>query len=66
MNTLEQYIVQIISVEPCEQDWMRKYHDKKFVKVELETNCYGAKTVGTYVWSEDAWERIKELGYFMA
>ncbi len=65
MNILENYIKEVISVEPYTEDWTKEFN-KEFVEVTLKSNCYGNVTEGKHIWSKEDWEKIKEQGYFMA
>lgn len=64
MNLLENYIKEIISVEPYEEEWTKKF-DKKFLKVIVVVECYGIVETRDTVVSEEEWETAKERGYFM-
>lgn len=65
MNILEHYIEEIISVEKYNEDWTKDFDDN-FVLVHLTANCYGNVSKYTKVFNTNEWEKIKELGYFMA
>jgi len=64
MNLLEQYIEEVISEEPYNEEWTKRY-DKKFVRVELVTNCYGQKRNVEQIFDTDKWKKVKEQGYYM-
>lgn len=63
MNLLEQYIVEVHSVEPYTEDWTKSY-DKDFVKVDITTDCYGAKKRGIKICDTTEWEQIQKQGYY--
>lgn len=64
MNILEHYIEEIISVEPYNAEWTKEF-DKEFLKIKVVTECYGDIRETETVESKEAWEKIKERGYFM-
>lgn len=64
MNLLEHYIQEIIGVEPCTDEWTKKF-DRDFVKVRVKTNCYGTEEERETIVSKQEWEVAKERGYFM-
>lgn len=64
MNLLENYIKEIISVEPYEEEWTKKF-DKKFLKVVVVVECYGVVKTRDTIVSEEEWKTAKERGYFM-
>lgn len=66
MNLLEQYIVEIYSVEPYEAEWTKKFPDREFVRVDMKTNCYGRETKGERIFNTEEWKKYKEQGYFMS
>lgn len=66
MNLLENYIEEIISVEPYTEDWTLEFPDRIFVKVLLVSNCYGRKEQRDHIWNTDEWEKIQEQGYYWA
>lgn len=73
MNLLEHYIIQILSVEDCTDEfveYMKKDHpdfeaNEPFVCVELLADCYGRVGKHTRMWKKSEFEKIKEIGYFM-
>lgn len=65
MNLLEQYIVEIHSVEPCNAEWTKEFN-KDFWKVVLTTECYGRMKTSDHVFDTEEWKKIKEQGYYMA
>jgi hypothetical protein len=65
MNLLEQYIVEIYTVEPYEAEWTSKFPDRKFVKVNMKTTCYGRDQRQDHVFNTEEWSKIKEQGYYM-
>ena len=64
MNLLEHHIKEIISVEPYEAEWTKK-HDKKFLEIQVVTDCHGCIEESSTIESEDNWDKIKEQGYFL-
>lgn len=64
MNLLEQYIVEIHSVEPYEAEWTKEFPDREFLKVDLTTNCYGSQKRDEHIFNTVEWETIKEQGYY--
>ncbi|WP_211746366.1 hypothetical protein [Paenibacillus sp. Marseille-Q4541] len=64
MNLLENYIEEIISVEPYEEEWTKEF-DKKFLKVVIVVDCYGIVETRDTVVSEEEWGTAKDRGYFM-
>lgn len=66
MNLLEQYIVEIHSVEPYEAEWTKRFPKVKFVEADVTTNCYGRKDRQRHVFNTEEWEKFKEQGYWMA
>ncbi|ALA07217.1 hypothetical protein SECTIM467_93 [Brevibacillus phage SecTim467] len=64
MNSLEHYIVEVKSVEPCTEEWTKRF-DKEFVKINVITDCYGVTEEREVIESVQNWEKIKERGYFM-
>lgn len=65
MNLLEVYIEEVHSVTPYTADWTDRFPDRKFVQVDVTTNCYGREKRDTYVWNTKEWEEIKQKGYYM-
>ncbi len=66
MNLLEQYIKEIHSEVPYEAEWMSKFPDKKFVKVDVTTDCYGRLKRAKHIFDTKEWARYKTQGYWMA
>ena len=64
MNILENYIVDIISVEPYNAEWTKKF-DKDFLKIKVKVDCYGHIEERTTVENVDDWKIIKDRGYFL-
>lgn len=65
MNLLEHYIKEIKSVEPCNEDWVKEFPDRKLLTIKVIVECYGVVEERKTVESESGWENIKKLGYFM-
>lgn len=65
MNLLEQYIKEIHSEKPHEEEWTKEFKGKQFVEVEVTTNCYGSLTTEKRVFEVAEWAIIKEQGYWM-
>lgn len=67
MNILEHYIVEILSVEPCTEEWTSQdwVKDKNFLTIRVITDCYGCIEERKTVETVEGWERIKDRGYFM-
>lgn len=66
MNMLEQYIVEIHSVNEYEEEWTKEFPDFKFVEVDVTTNCYGSENRDKRIFNTVEWEKYKEQGYWMA
>ena len=64
MNVLENYIVNVLSVEPYEDEWTKEF-DETFLKIRVVTDCHGNISANETVETEDNWEKIKERGYFL-
>lgn len=65
MNILENYIVEIHDVSPCEEEWTKEFK-KDFVKVDMTSNCYGNKTRKEHIFTVGMWGEVKSRGYYMA
>ncbi|ARK28755.1 hypothetical protein [Halalkalibacter krulwichiae] len=66
MNLLEQYILEVFSVEPYESDWTSEFPERKFVKVNMKTTCYGVEITGDHIFNTEEWEKYQKQGYYMA
>jgi hypothetical protein len=64
MNILEQYIVEVHSVEPCTAEWTKEFPDRELLSVDVTTTCYGRDDRRTHVWSKEEWEKIQEQGFY--
>lgn len=64
MNLLEHYIKKIHSERILTEDWTKDF-DHGFVKVDITVNCYGSLSRVTTVFSDDEWEKIKSVGYYL-
>mgnify|MGYP000981146930 CR=1 FL=1 len=61
MNLLEHYIKEVHSVKEVQQDW------GSFILVDLTADCYGTiKRTKTSFRDAEEWEKVQELGYYMA
>lgn len=67
MNLLENYITEIHSVEPYEEEWTKEkeFEGVEFVIVDITTNCYGREKRIEEIFRKDYWEEVKTKGYFM-
>lgn len=65
MNVLEHHIEKVISVKPCEEDWVKEFPDKKLLTIKVIVNCYGYIEERETVESDEDWEVIIKRGYFM-
>lgn len=67
MNLLENYLVEVIKVEPCEEDWTKEEwaKDKEWIWVTATFNCYGNKTTNRSIYSKEEWQDIIDKGYYM-
>lgn len=62
MNILENFIVEIHSVEEIErQNWMQE----SYVKVDMTTNCYGCIKRQQLHFPISEWETVKKAGYYL-
>ena len=66
MNLLEQYIVEVHSVEPFTEEWVSEFPDRDFIKVDVTTNCYGRIKRVTRVFDRTEWTQYQKQGYWMA
>jgi hypothetical protein len=66
MNLLENYIEEVISVEPYVSDWTKLFPIRDFWKVVIIANCYGNKQESTHIWDTEQWNKIKSDGYYWA
>jgi hypothetical protein len=64
MNLLENYIEEIISVEPYVSDWTPSFPGRDFLKVVLIANCYGNKQQSTQIWDTEQWAKVQSDGYY--
>jgi hypothetical protein len=56
MNLLENYLVEVIKIEPfTDEDWSNEpwAKDKEFIWVTTTFNCYGRKETNRRVYSKD-------------
>ncbi|MCA1064693.1 hypothetical protein LCL98_14700 [Rossellomorea aquimaris] len=67
MNVLEHYIKEIHSVDPYDVSFdTKEFAHKKFVKVDVTTNCYGTTRRTDEIFSVAEWEKIKKQGFWMS
>lgn len=61
MNLLEQYIEKVHNAEEIKTDW------GSYIKVDVTTICYGnTKRTTTSFRNWEEWEKVKELGFYLA
>ena len=65
MNLLEHYIKEIKSIEPCTEEWVKDFPDRKLLAIKVVAECYGIVKEYETVENEKDWNIIKERGYFM-
>ena len=66
MNLLEHYIKEVISIEPCKEEWALQYKDMKFFKVTLVCRCYETVEEQTHIWEKQEMEEYFNKGFFLA
>lgn len=64
MNILEHYIEEIHSVKPYTEEWTKEFPDRKFVEVDVTSNCWGCVERQKHVWTVVELAKHKEQGYF--
>lgn len=68
MNLLENYLVEVIKIEPqCTEKWTKEdwAKDEEWNYITATFNCYGRKTTHRRIYNKPEWESIVELGYYM-
>ena len=67
MNLLENYLVEVHSIEECKEEWTKEdwAKDSKWIWVDATFNCYGSKSRHRRPYKEEDWNSIKEKGYYM-
>lgn len=67
MNLLENYLVEVINVEPCNEDWTKEEwaKGKEWIMVTATFNCYGCKDTHTRPYTKEEWQDIEDKGYYM-
>lgn len=67
MNLLENYLVEVIKIEPCEEFWTKEEwaKDKEWLYVTATFDCYGNKQTHRRPYKKEDWERIVDKGYYM-
>lgn len=67
MNLLENYLVEVIKIEPCTEDWTKEdwSKDKEWLTVTATFNCYGRKYTHTRPYTKEEWQGIVDKGYYM-
>ncbi|KOY65501.1 hypothetical protein [Clostridium sporogenes] len=67
MNILENYLVEVIKIEPCNDDWTKEKwaKDKEYIWATATFNCYGRKETHRRVYSKEEWQGIVNRGYYM-
>ena len=68
MNLLENYLVEVIKIEPfTDEDWSNESwaKGKEFIWVTASFNCYGNISTYRRVYSTIEWQEIVDRGYYM-
>lgn len=67
MNLLENYLVEIHSVKPCNEKWTNEdwAKDEKWLTVDATFDCWGNKSRCTREYTKSEWETIVKKGYYM-
>lgn len=67
MNALENYLVEIIKIEKCNDEWTQEdwAKDKEYIYVTAKFNCYGCISTERNVYSRDEWNKIVKRGYYI-
>lgn len=68
MNLLENYLVEVIKIEPfTDEDWSNEpwAKGKEFIWVTASFNCYGNISTHRRVYSTVEWQEIVDRGYYM-
>lgn len=67
MNTLENFLVEIIKIEKCNDEWTQEdwAKDKEYIYVTAKFNCYGFISTKRQVYSKDEWNQIVKKGYYI-
>lgn len=68
MNLLENYLVEVIKIEPfTDEDWSDEpwAKGKEFIWVTASFNCYGNISTYRRVYSTIEWQEIVDRGYYM-
>ena len=67
MNLLENYLIETIKIEPCNEEWTKEdwSKDKEWLWVTATFNCYGNQETSRRIYSKDEWQGIVDRGYYM-
>ena len=68
MNLLENYLVEVIKIEPfTDEDWSNEpwTKGKEFIWVTASFNCYGNISTYRRVYSTNEWQEIVDRGYYL-
>lgn len=67
MNLLENYLVEVFEIEPCNEEWTKEdwAKDKEYIYVTASFNCYGNISKHRRVYTRDEWQGIVDRGYYM-
>ncbi|WP_346961600.1 hypothetical protein [Clostridium sp.] len=67
MNLLENYLVKVIKIEPCYEEWVNEEWalGKEWIWVTATFICYGNKVTHRRIYNKEEWQWIVEKGYYM-
>lgn len=65
MNLLEICIEEIHSEKPYVSDWTVEFPDRRFVEVDVTTDCYGRVKRETRIFNTREWEKYKRQGFWL-